>query len=61
MRCQDKLKPSKHALAWLALTAWLVYSLGALWAMEKENVTIGATCFSRQIQTNQDGAKNGYQ
>jgi hypothetical protein len=39
-----KNKKIKSTLAWLALSVWISYSLGALWILEKQNIRIGATC-----------------
>jgi hypothetical protein len=32
------------SLAWIVLTVWLLYSVGALWALEKDNVRVGKVC-----------------
>jgi len=35
---------SKHIFAWGIFIIWLSYSMGALWAFEKDNVRVGQTC-----------------
>jgi hypothetical protein len=32
------------SLAWMVLAAWLIYSVGALWALEKDKVRVGKVC-----------------
>jgi hypothetical protein len=61
MRYPNKFKYTKLVLAWIAMPVWLACTLGALWAMEKENVKIGATCSVKQTQSIQDKSKNGNQ
>jgi hypothetical protein len=42
----------RATLAWLALSGWISYSLGALWLLEKENIRIGTTCSVVSNKTN---------
>jgi len=52
MQTPKEFRPVKSTLAWLALSGWLSYSLGALWILEKENIRIGKTCSVVQKKSN---------
>jgi len=47
-----KIRNVKNSLAWLALSGWISYSLGALWLLEKENIKIGTSCAVVQNKSN---------